>query len=239
MRRAVTIASVASIPVDVQASWVPVFLFVTWSLADGFFPRLDPGDSAALYWLVGSSASLLLFLCLLAHEFGHALVARQRGLTVYRVSLFFLGGVVEIDVDGGSATDELLMAGAGPIVSVLLGALFGGAWWSLNGADRLLAAINLYLALSNVLLAAFNLLPGFPLDGGRILRAALWYRLGDHARATRMAGFLGLVLGLVGVGAGAGLCLGGQIAPILALWIIAVGAFVAFAALTTHSGSSQ
>jgi Zn-dependent protease len=228
VRQACTIGQVAGIPIEVQASWPPVFLFVTWSLADQFFPRLYPQQGAASYWIASGVASCLLFCSVLVHEFGHALVARGRGLTVYRVSLFFLGGLVEIDLDGSSAADEFWLALAGPALSLLLGVAFGASWLALGAGRGYLAAIAIYLALCNGLLAGFNLLPGFPLDGGRIVRACLWGLTGSRGRATRWAGWLGQGLGGITLILGtAGLLQGDALAG---FWLVAVGVFLAVAA---------
>jgi Zn-dependent protease len=173
-------------------------------------------------------ASCLLFVSLLAHELGHAVVARARGLAVYRVSLFLLGGLVEIDLGGGSAADEFWLALAGPVLSLLLGAAFGLGWLALRTGHGYLEAIALYLALGNGLIALFNLIPGFPLDGGRILRASLWSLTGSEERATDWTSWLGQGLGGIVVLLGAaGLFQGAVFAG---FWLAAFGVFLAVAA---------
>jgi len=228
VRGAVTVCHVDSIPVDVQLTWPPVFVFVSWTLGDRFFPQLYPEWPSLAYWAAGLVASVLLFSSLLAHEFGHAFVARWRGLSVFRVSLFFLGGMAEIDVDDGTPGDEFWMALAGPAVSVLLAIGFCAIWLGTAAHHTYVGAIALYLGMSNGLLAAFNLLPGYPLDGGRILRSAFWQVSGDQCRATRWAGWFGQGIGGAGLVAGLVWLTSGDI--FVGFWFVAVGGFLILAA---------
>ena len=230
MDRKLTIARLDGIPVDVHASWPPVYLFVTWMLVTHFFPQLFLSQAAASYWIVSLAASSLLFGSLLAHEYCHAFVARRRGLRVHRIGLFFLGGVVEIDVDGGAPIDELLMALAGPAASLILGLAFAAAWLGLANTHLYVGAVAIYLALANVLLAGFNLIPGFPLDGGRVLRASLWLLTRDHDRATRWA--CGLGQGVAGLGLAFGLQCLATGSLVTGAWLGMVAAFVFLSART-------
>jgi Zn-dependent protease len=225
---AVTVGRVARIPVTIQASWVPVFLFVTWTLGARYFPLLLLDLPTWTNWLAAVLVSSLVFLCLLAHEFGHAMVARWRGLVVVRVSLFFLGGAAEIDVDGGKPEDEFWMALAGPGISVTLGLIWGSGWLGLRGSEPLLSAALVYLALCNLLLAGFNLLPGYPLDGGRLVRAALWRATGDQGHATRLAGWFGQGLGVLVVAGGVAWALTNGLMG--GFWLVAAGLFLVLAA---------
>ena len=228
MRAAVTICRLRGIPIDIQASWPPVFLFVTWTLAERFFPQIYPPWSATEDWTLGLVSSSLLFGSLLAHEVGHALIARWRGLSVYRISLFLLGGVAEIGVDDGTASDELWIASAGPAISVILAFLCLALWIGANDLDPHFRALVLYLGISNGLLGAFNLLPGYPLDGGRILRSILWSIDGDPDRATRYARRCGQAVGGVLLLAGlAWLTRGGYVDG---AWLAALGLFLVLAA---------
>jgi len=228
VRGTFTICRVASIPVDLQITWPPVFVFVSWTLAVRFFPALYPLWSPIGYWTAGTISSLLLFGSLLVHELAHAFVARRRGLVVYRVSLFCLGGMAEIDVDEGKASDEFWMALAGPAASVVLAAFCGIVWLEIARIESFLSAIALYLGISNALLAGFNILPGYPLDGGRILRSVLWQVSGDQAWATRWAGWLGQGIGGVGVVGGLVWLASGNV--FAGFWLAAVGAFLVLAA---------
>lgn len=227
MRGAITVCRVACIPVEIQVSWPPVFLFVSWALAVRFFPRLYPEWSTSSHWMAGVLCSVLLFGSLLAHELGHALVARWRGLSVFRISLFFLGGIAEIGVDDGTPGDEFWMTLAGPATSVLLAVSFVGVGLAIAATDQRLGVVALYLGISNALLAAFNLLPGYPLDGGRLFRAVLWQIFGDRTRATRWASCLGLGIGVVGIVSGLVDVISGD--ALVGIWLAAVGAFLILA----------
>lgn len=235
MRWALAIGRILDVPVEIHWTWPPVFAFVVWLLARDFFPRLLPHSSIAGYWSASFATSIAVFACLLAHEFGHVIVARSRGLAVPRVRLFLLGAVVEIDVGDSSSGEELALAGAGPGVSVILGSAFGGGWLLTGRSVGLFGVIVLYLALCNLLIASFNLLPGFPLDGGRLLRAVLWRLMNDRVRATRWARRLGFSLGAM-------LIVGGVILSLrltlgVGVWLGLVGIFLADAArqATIHS----
>jgi Zn-dependent protease len=177
---------------------------------------------------------VLVFVCLLAHEFGHVLVARSRGLAVTRVRLVLLGALVEIvEVDTDSGQEELALALAGPVVSLFLGSAFVAAWRLIGERPGFLSVFFLYLALCNILIAVVNLLPGLPLDGGRLLRASLGKRFGDRARATRWVDRLGRAIGvtvvIVGLAASLrwGIFLGG--------WIVLAGWYLVFASRQASS----
>ena len=195
-RNALTLGQIAGIRVAVHYSWLLVLLFVTWSLGGGFFPQEYRDWPPAVYWIAGGAASLLLLLSVLLHELGHSLVARARGVRVLGITLFLFGGVSTLEDEAASARDEFLIAIAGPATSVALAA----GCWALatalpgNGAPR---ATLSYAATLNLVLGAFNLLPGFPLDGGRVLRAAIWRLSGSQSRGTRVASYAGQGVGLL------------------------------------------
>lgn len=233
MRCCVRVCQVWEIPIDLQISWPPVFIFVSWTLAVRFFPAIDPSWPVVADWIVAIFSSSLLFASLLAHELGHAVVARQHGLRVFRISLFCLGGLAEIDVDGGTPADEFWMALAGPVVSGLLAVGCSGAGLVISALHPSFGAALLYLGISNLLLALFNLVPGYPLDGGRLLRAGLWQVWSDRARATRWASWIGQAIGGSGAIAGLASLLAGE--PFVGIWLVAVGAFLTFAARGTIS----
>ena len=190
--------SVCGIPLQVDASWFFIVAFVTWSLSTDYFPARYGGLSHPVYWAMGGIAALSLFGCVLLHELGHSLVAKRYGIPVSHVTLFIFGGVAHIGSDPKRPLVELQMALAGPLVS----ALIAGACFLAAGTIRLVgpmhlvaAAILRYLAFVNVAILLFNLLPGFPLDGGRVLRAALWAWSGSLFTATRVASAVGSMLG--------------------------------------------
>ena len=233
------------IPIHVHASWFVVFFFVTWSLATGYLPETLPGLSVPRYWGMGGIAALLLFLSVLLHELGHSYVALRYQIPIKQITLFIFGGMAHLGKEPPSPRAELLIAMAGPLVSLILGAgCLGGAMAVelLFARSRFqgLVVLGSLLGMVNVQLGLFNLIPGFPLDGGRVLRAGLWAWNKDFNRATSQAALVGIgfgvALGLIGavlmVGAWSG-ALGHSIAT-NGGWLIVIGAFVFAAALSSR-----
>jgi Zn-dependent protease/predicted transcriptional regulator len=232
------------IPIHLHASWFAVFFFVTWSLATDYLPDTLPGLSVPRYWGMGGIAALLLFLSVLLHELGHSYVALRYQIPIRQITLFIFGGMAHMGKEPPSPRAEFLIAMAGPLVSLILGACcLGGAialesLFSQPGMKGLVALGSL-LGMVNVQLGLFNLIPGFPLDGGRILRAGLWARNKDFHRATSQAAFVGIgfgvALGLVGVvlmvGAWSGFL--SQSITTNGVWLMCIGAFL-FAAALNH-----
>ena len=186
------------IEITIQPSWFVIMVVLTWSLATTVFPSTFMGSQAA-YWVVGALASLLLFASVLVHELAHSLVARAQGIRVKGITLFLLGGISSIEDDPSSPGREVLLAGVGPLTSLLLGGVLIVAGLALR-APASVHVLLIYLGSTNVILAAFNMLPGFPLDGGRVLRAVLWARWNDPERATRGSAQVGRALGYVMAG---------------------------------------
>src|SRR3989475_2764274 len=164
------IGKIAGIDIDINVSWIIILVLLTVSLATGWFPQLYPGWSTATYWVVGLISALLLFVSVLLHELAHSVVARARGLPVKNITLFIFGGVSNIEKEPGSPGIEFQMAVVGPLTSLLIGALAFVLFFLLGQYSSALGAILWYLGLANILLGIFNLIPGFPLDGGRVLR---------------------------------------------------------------------
>lgn len=216
--------------VQLDASWLVLALLVTWSLATGVFPQYYPGLPSATYWSMGLIGMIGLVFSIVFHEASHALVARAHGMQIKGITLFIFGGVAELGDEPETARTEFLVAIAGPISSFLLAVVFFALAWVLDslGLAEALQGLGYYLAYINALLATFNLLPAFPLDGGRVLRAGLWYWKGNLGWATRIAtrsgGILGFALILLGVlSIIAGNFVGG-------LWWFLIGLFVRQAA---------
>ena len=217
------------IKVGLDYSWFLLAILLVWSLMAGYFPWVLPGLETASYLWMAILGAAGLFASIIFHEFAHALVARQFDLPISRITLFIFGGVAEMDDEPRTASAEFWMAIAGPIASFLLaGALFvvlsGGPF----GLDSQLGAIIGYLAFINLILAAFNLLPAFPLDGGRMLRAAVWWFTQDFQKATRIAAATGSVLAIVLIGLGVVNIIGG--AFVQGIWQMLIGFFVYSAA---------
>ena len=204
MRQTVRLGRVAGIPVGAHWSALVIVLLLTWTLAEVVLPGVVPGHAAAVYWGMAVLGALALLACLLGHELAHALVAHHYGMTVHRVTLWLLGGVAELEGDPPSARADLAVSAAGPLASLafagLSGLLFAVA--DAAGLPGLLVGTLGWLAVVNLVLALFNLLPGAPLDGGRVLRAVLWRVLGDRRRAALIATRSGHVVGLALVGLG-------------------------------------
>src|SRR5262249_21912196 len=156
---------VAGIPVRIDASWVLVFALISWSLAAGYFPRMLPEATTGIVWLHGVVAALLLFVSVFLHELSHALVALEHGVPVSGIRLHVFGGVSELEAEPPTPRAELLIAAVGPLTSFAIAALCYGVGRSLGGPP-LVSALTGYLAVVNFLIGLFNLVPGFPLDGG-------------------------------------------------------------------------
>jgi Zn-dependent protease len=217
--------------IKIDASWLLIAALIVWSLASGYLPQVLPGLGQAAYLTVAVIAMLGLFGSLILHELAHSLVARRYGLGIGGITLFLFGGVAELVDEPKSAGSEFWIAIAGPLMSFLLAGLFGLAV-AVTGAEGVLDTILAYLASINLILAVFNLLPAFPLDGGRVLRAWLWQRSGDMLEATRKASGAGtvLALGLMGLGLFSALSGGG----IGGLWLVLIGFFVLNASRGTY-----
>jgi len=171
------------IQVRLHYSWFIIFLLVTLSLV--------PNWSQSLSWVIGIITSLLFFASVLAHELAHSLVGRANGIPIKSITLFIFGGVAQMTREATKASAELKMAAAGPVCSLAIGGLFGLIWLFTKDAAASVAEVTGWLAIINVTLAAFNLIPGFPLDGGRVFRSLMWRFSGNYQRSTRIATRLG------------------------------------------------
>ncbi len=199
------IATIRGIRVTIDPSWIVIFLLVAMSLSAGYLPQQLPGSSPAARWILGGVLAAALFASVLAHEFSHALVARARRVRVDEIMLFVFGGVAKMRGEPREALSEFVIAAAGPALSIALGVLLlvvRGAVAAV--APEAVVAGLWWLGMINLALAVFNLVPGFPLDGGRILRAILWWRIGDFERATIAAARVGQTIAglLIAVGLG-------------------------------------
>jgi Zn-dependent protease/CBS domain-containing protein len=200
MQHGFKIARVFGIDIAIHPSWFIILAVLVWSLAENVFPSTYVW-SKPTYWLVAVAAALLLFVSVLVHELAHSLIAKHQGIPVKNITLFLLGGVSTLQDESASPGKEALMAGAGPLSSIIIGGITFLAGRAVH-SPQTARAILLYLGSVNLLLGVFNMLPGFPLDGGRVLRAALWKRSGDLLRATRGAARTGTILGYLLVALG-------------------------------------
>jgi Zn-dependent protease/CBS domain-containing protein len=192
------------IPIRLDWSWMPMIPLYSWAIAGVFLPTAAPGHSPVEYWLLGALTTLLLVVSVVAHELAHALVARAEGLEVYDITVHLFGGMARLSGDPPTPAAELKIAVVGPGASFALGMLFLLLdTLLLNGTTYVAEAQVLrHLGILNLVLATFNLLPGFPLDGGRVLKAVLWKRRGDPVSALRTARSAGrsIAIGMVAVG---------------------------------------
>lgn len=228
--RRITLFKLAGFSVRADASWAIIVILVTWSLATGVFPQLHEGLSAATYWTMGIAGSLVLFLSIVLHELSHSLVARRYGIPMRGITLFVFGGVAEMDDEPPSAKSELLMALAGPAASVVIAVvcLFFAAVALYAGWRAEIVLLAQYIGGTNMLLALFNMMPAFPLDGGRVLRSILWMRKGNLRAATRIASQTGSIFGFLLIIGGFYMLFTGN--PITGLWWFLIGMFVRNAA---------
>lgn len=229
------LGTIRGIPVGLHWSMVLVFALLTLSLATAFFPGTNPDLPPAADWVMAVITSLLFFGSILLHELGHATVAQRNGMPVNSITLFIFGGVAQIGERPKTSGIEFRVAVAGPLVSFALAAAFGLIW--LVGRDvSWLAAPSAWLARLNLVLGLFNLLPGFPLDGGRILRALVWGATGNERRAAQVALISGQIVAFVMMGVGALIAFGGDFAN--GVWLIFLGWFLQNAAATEATGST-
>ncbi|HXM72441.1 MAG TPA: site-2 protease family protein [Candidatus Dormibacteraeota bacterium] len=230
MEASVRLGRIAGVEVGLHWSLAIVFVLIVWTLAGQFFPSVVPDQPQSAYWLVSAFAAVLFYTSLLSHEMGHALVARRLGVKVDGITLWIFGGVARLRGDAATPSAEVKIAIAGPIVSLAVAILFGVITFVLDATagPPLVEGACLWLAASNALLLLFNLIPAFPLDGGRLLRAWLWQRSGDRYRATSSAARLGRICAFLMIAVGlASLFL--QVA-LSGLWLIFLGWFLLSAA---------
>ena len=227
MEASFTFGRVRGIPIGVHSTWLIAFALLSYSLAERVLPARYDGWSAGTYWAIGVLATVLLFASVVAHELGHAVVAQARGVGVRSITLFIFGGVALLDQESEEAGDEFAIAVAGPAVSVLVALVAAGLWLATRGVNEQIGALFGYLASANTTLVVFNLIPAFPLDGGRVFRALLWRTTGSVERATRVAASVGMVIGFVFIAVGVFLVFR---QPISGIWLVAIGWFLRSAA---------
>ncbi len=232
MSGSITLGRILGIPVGVHISWLLIFALITWSLSVGFFPPEYPDLPVTWYWILGVFTSLFFFGSVLVHELGHSILAQRNGIAVRGITLFIFGGVAQIEREPETPGAEFRIAIAGPLTSLVLGLAFAALWLFDRGIPYL-AAPSAWLMRINLMLAFFNLIPGFPLDGGRVLRAIVWQVTGSFERATRLASFTGQLVAAGFIGLGVVSMLGGN--TFNGLWLVMIGWFLQNAAATTYA----
>lgn len=236
MEASIRLGKIWGIPIGLNISWFLVFGLVTWSLATGYFPAEYPQLSPVVNWLLGLITSILFFVSVLLHELGHAYMALREKIAVRAINLFIFGGVAQIEGEPQTAGAEFRISIIGPIVSLGLAAFFG-LLWLLDREIPWLAAPSVWLARINLILAIFNMIPGFPLDGGRVLRAGIWKATGSFQKANRAATFSGQIIAFIFMGVGVLVILGGNLFN--GLWFIFIGWFLQNAAASSYAQSTM
>ncbi|MEJ2718054.1 MAG: site-2 protease family protein [Deltaproteobacteria bacterium] len=219
------ILTISGIKINVDYSWIIIFVLVLWGISAGYFPHFFPGYTTQLYWIAGFIATMLFFASILIHELAHSLVALRMGIQIPDITLFIFGGISRLSEEPSDPRAELKIAIAGPLMSFALAAIFWFIKVLIQGeTPSLIVAIFHYLAWINVALGVFNLVPGFPLDGGRVLRAILWWRTGSLEGATKWASDIGkgfawalMILGAFEIFAGH---------LIAGIWLVFIGMFL-------------
>lgn len=233
MDSAINIGKFFGIQFRLHYSWFIIFFLVTIFLAGQVFPQSLPRQAQLTYWAMGLTTSLLFFASVLAHELAHSIVGRANNIPVKSITLFIFGGAAHMTREASSPQSELKMAIAGPASSLLMAAVFGMFYLLFSGLAEPLALMAYWLAYINVVLAVFNLLPGFPLDGGRVLRSLIWRFNGNYMLATRIATQTGRVIGYLLILAGIGIILAYQ-NFLSGIWLAFIGWFLADTARASY-----
>jgi len=223
--RGLKVATIGGIQIRLDYSWFIVFALVLFSLSAGYFPRAYPGQTTGVYWTTGLIATLLFFFSVIAHELSHSFMAIRSGIKIPEITLFIFGGMARLSEDANDPKTEFKIAIVGPLASFALAFLFWLVRMSIRGEQpSIIVEMFGYLAWINVALGVFNLLPGYPLDGGRLLRSVWWWKTGSVLRATRVASDWGkgLAIALMIFG-GLQIFAGGLIGGV---WIILIGMFL-------------
>lgn len=233
LRHGISLGKLFGIPIKIDLSWVIIFLWVTISLGVQYTSTANPITPTVLGWIIAVITSLLFFTSVLIHELSHSLIARSYGVPVRDITLFIFGGVSQIAEEPRSAREEAIMAGAGPLTSLVLAGLFGGLFFLVRAVIPLLQAPVIFLATINLSLGLFNLIPGFPLDGGRVLRAILWGARHDLKWATRIASYVGQGVAYLFILYGIYRAINGD--WLNGLWLVFIGLFLDGAARSSYA----
>lgn len=228
--RGIYVATIFGIPITLDYSWFLIFGLIVWSLSGGFFAQFLPESQGHVHWLLGIVAALLLFASILLHELSHSILAKLNGIPIGGITLHVFGGVAEMKEEVENPVSELKMAAAGPLMSVVLGIAFGVT--SLLTSSPALKLMFGYLGYINIILAVFNMIPGFPLDGGRIFRALLWMWTGNYYKATKWATNVGGVIAYLFMFLGFWRMLGGSLFG--GIWLVFIGFFLKHATESSY-----
>jgi Zn-dependent protease len=232
LRGGIPIGKAFGISLKLHYSWFIIFALVTWALAAGYFPSAYPTWSVATRIAAGMITSVLFFGSVLVHELMHSIVSQRQGIPVRSITLFIFGGVSQITSEPKQPRDEFNMAIAGPLSSLVIGGILFGIYFGWRHVDtfavQFITAIAYWLGYINLVLGIFNLIPGFPLDGGRVFRSLLWWRSGNLKSATRTASNIGRVVGFLFIFGGVWLIFTGN--WVNGIWLALIGWFLESAA---------
>ena len=226
----IRLARFGSIDVFIHWSWLIIATLLVLGF-QGWLTTTDDDIAPGPAWLLAVSGALVFFASILTHELAHAFMAKARGIEVAGITLFVFGGATEADASSRSARDELIIAIVGPVTSLVIAGVLGTVWLALDGDQAAVRLIG-YLAVVNLVLALFNLVPGLPLDGGRVLRAVVWGVTGDFARATHLAANMGTAFGYLLIGVGLVQLWLGMVGG---LWLVAIGWMISSSARQTEA----
>ena len=221
-RHNIPIGRILGIPIGLDYSWFVIFALLTWTLAGSYYPEEFKGWPPLLYWLTGAVTAVMLFVSVLLHELGHSVVALRYGVPVRSITLFLFGGVAQVEAEPPSAVAEFFIAIAGPLVSLALAVVFYTVQPLAAGMEPLLGLAK-YLAYMNMALVLFNVIPGYPLDGGRVFRAIVWAITGNMRRATIIAANVGRFFAFLLIFAGIWQVFHGNLGG---LWLAFIGWFL-------------
>jgi Zn-dependent protease len=233
----IRLGRIFGIPLGLHYSYFVLLALLTWRVSGAVFPDRYSGWDSWVYWATGAIAAILLSASVVLHELAHSLVARSRGIEVEGINLFILGGVSNLDADSQRARDEFVIAVVGPVTSLLISVILWGIASIMSGGSSPINAVVWYLGIVNLVLGIFNLLPVFPLDGGRVLRSIIWAVTGSHGGATTAASVLGRMSGLGLMALGAVWFVSGNYVG--GVWLVFIGYFLQTAAKRSRSDAED
>lgn len=233
MNNTFRLAVIKGIPVEIHISWLLIFFLFSITLAQGYFPGTVRGHDPGTYWMAGILTSLAIFISVLIHEFGHSLVAIREGIPIKKIVLFIFGGVAQMEAEPEQALTEFKVTAAGPLTSLLIAALTGSLYFYILPRGLLGSEAVFFVARLNLIMAVFNLVPAFPLDGGRLFRSIVWYINKNMLKATRIAVGLGSLLSFLAMGLGFMLIF--TQGDLWGLWLIFLGWMIYQAGQSSYS----
>jgi len=202
MTSSIQLGQIKGIPVEINISWLLIFFLFSISLAQGYFPIRAENLSSQTYWIAGIITTLLVFASVLTHEFGHSLVAINEGIPIKKITLFIFGGVAQMEAEPKDPRSEFKITAAGPLTSLFIAVATGALYYFILPAGQIIGESIFFVARVNLIMAVFNLVPAFPLDGGRLFRSIVWFFNKNMLKATRIAVFFGSALSFIAIALG-------------------------------------